>query len=233
MGEVYRATDTILKRQVAVKVLPDALAAHVERLGRLQREAEVLASLNHPNIATLYGLERGNGALALVMELIEGPTLADRIADGAVPLSEALSIARQIADGLEAAHEQGVVHRDLKPANIKVRPDGTVKLLDFGLAKLVEDVRDTARPAAADISQWQTIASPATMTQAGTIVGTAAYMAPEQAKGKPADKRSDIWAFGCVLFEMLTGQRAFPGDDIAETLAAVIKTEPDLSRAPH
>ena len=232
MGEVYRATDTILKRQVAVKVLPDALASDVEGLARLQREAEVLASLNHPNIATIYGLERAKGALALVMELVEGPTLADRVAEGAIPGAELLSIARQIAEALEAAHEQGVVHRDLKPANIKVRPDGTVKLLDFGLAKLVEDVGDTARAAAARVSKSPTIASTATMTQIGTILGTAAYMAPEQAQGRHADKRSDIWAFGVVLAEMATGRRLFEGNTTAETIASVLTREPDLDGIP-
>jgi eukaryotic-like serine/threonine-protein kinase len=228
MGEVYRAIDSNLKRQVALKVLPEALASDPERLLRLQREAEVLASLNHSNIAAIYGLERANGVLALVMELVEGPTLADRIADGKIPVDEALTIARQIAGALEAAHEQGIVHRDLKPANIKVRPDGAVKLLDFGLAKAIEG---TGAPAsgAADL---RTITSPAMMTQAGVVLGTAAYMPPEQARGKPADTRSDIWAFGVVLAEMTSGRRPFEGETISDTMAAVLTREPDLDGIP-
>src|SRR5262245_27196937 len=204
MGEVYKATDTNLKRAVAVKVLPEAVAADSERLARFPREAEVLATLNHPNIAAIYGLERVGITAAIAMELVDGPTLADRIAQGPIAPDDALPIAKQIADALEAAHEQGIIHRDLKPANIKVRPDGVVKVLDFGLAK-------AAGPAAAmsiSSSMSPTITTPA-MTQAGLILGTAAYMSPEQARGKPVDKRSDIWAFGCVLFEMLTGRRAF------------------------
>jgi len=188
MGEVYRATDSNLKRQVALKVLPDALASDPERLLRLQREAEVLAALNHPNIAAIYGVERANGVLALVMEFVDGPTLADRIAEGALPMDEALPIARQIAGALEAAHEQAIVHRDLKPANIKVRPDGTLKLLDFGLAKAI----DGSDAAAVGTPRFdpRTITSPAMMTEAGVVLGTAAYMSPEQARGKPADTRS-------------------------------------------
>src|SRR5215831_16165551 len=201
MGEVYRATDTVLKRQVALKVLPPEVADDPERVARFQREAEVLASLNHPNIAHLYGLERSGGTLALVMELVEGLTLAERIAHGAIPIDEALPIVKQIADALEAAHERGIVHRDLKPANIKVRDDGTVKVLDFGLAKALEPTG----AASASVSISPTITSPA-MTQVGIILGTAAYMAPEQARGKQIDRRADIWAFGCVLFEMLTGK---------------------------
>jgi serine/threonine-protein kinase len=227
MGEVYRATDTHLKRHVALKVLPEALASDAERLARFQREAEVLASLNHPNIAALYGLEKSAGITALVMELVEGPTLADRIAMGPIPWDDALTIARQIAEALEAAHEQGIIHRDLKPANIKVRDDGTVKVLDFGLAKAVQ-------PAAAMSSNQSlspTITTPA-MTQMGVILGTAAYMAPEQAKGRPADKRSDVWAFGCVLYEMLTGRRAFEGEDLSDTLANILKSAPDWTLLP-
>ena len=227
MGEVYRATDTNLKRSVALKVLPAAVASDPDRLARFQREAEMLAALNHPNIAAIYGLERADGTTALVMELVEGPTLADRIAQGAIPLDEALPIARQLAEALEAAHEQGIIHRDLKPANIKVRPDGTVKVLDFGLAKAMEP----AGAATAGMSQMPTITTPA-MTQAGTILGTAAYMSPEQARGKPADKRADIWAFGCVLYEMLTGRRAFEGDEIADTLAMILTKAPDWSALP-
>ena len=191
MGQVYRATDTKLKRQVAIKILPPSVAADHDRLARFQREAEVLASLNHPNIAAIYGLENG-GMTALVMELVEGDDLSQRIARGAIPLDEALPIAKQIAEALEAAHEQGIIHRDLKPANIKVRADGTVKVLDFGLAKALEPGD------ASGVSESPTITTPA-MTQAGIILGTAAYMSPEQAKGRTADKRSDVWAFGCVL----------------------------------
>ena len=227
MGEVYRATDTNLKRNVAIKVLPASVIADAERLARFQREAEVLAALNHPNIAQIYGLEKSDGTITLVMELVEGPTLADRISQGAIPIDEALPIALQIAEALEAAHEQGIIHRDLKPANIKVRSDGTVKVLDFGLAKAMEP----AAGPSPSVSQSPTITTPA-MTQAGMILGTAAYMSPEQAKGKPVDKRADIWAFGCVLYEMLTGKRAFAGENVSETLAAVIRGEPDWSAVP-
>jgi serine/threonine-protein kinase len=231
MGEVYRATDTVLKRQVALKVLPPEVANDPERVARFQREAEVLASLNHPNIAHLYGIERSGGTLALVMELIEGPTLADRIAKGAIPIDEALPIAKQIAEALEAAHEQGIIHRDLKPANVKVRDDGTVKVLDFGLAKAMEPAAASSLPAAA-VTNSPTITSPALLTGVGVLLGTAAYMSPEQAKGRPADKRSDIWAFGCVLFEVLTSKRAFEGDDVSSTLASVLKTDPDWAALP-
>jgi len=227
MGEVYRATDTHLKRQVAIKVLPEAVAADAERLARFQREAEVLASLNHPNIAGVYGLERSGGATALVMELVEGPTLADRIEQGRVPVEEALAIARQIAEALEAAHERGIVHRDLKPANVKLRPDGAVKVLDFGLAKAM----DRPGGSSTSLTMSPTITTPA-MTQAGLILGTAAYMSPEQARGKPVDRRADIWAFGVVLYEMVTGGRPFLGEDLTETLAAVVKVEPDLDPVP-
>ena len=227
MGEVYRATDTNLKRQVAIKVLPEAVAADAERLVRFQREAEVLASLNHPNIAIIHGLEKSAGATGLVMELVEGPTLADRIAQGLIPIDEALPIAKQIAEALEAAHEQGIIHRDLKPANLKMRPDGTVKVLDFGLAKAMEPSAATS----SSLSMSPTITTPA-MTQAGIILGTAAYMAPEQARGKPVDKRSDIWAFGVVLYEMLTGRRAFEGEDVSSILAAIIQSEPRWDGVP-
>ncbi len=226
MGEVYRATDTNLKRQVAIKVLPASVAADADRLARFQREAEVLAALNHPHIAAIYGLEKSGATIALVMELVEGPTLADRIAQGAIPLDEALPIAKQIAEALEAAHEQGIIHRDLKPANIKVRPDGTVKVLDFGLAKAI----DLAGPSSAGAMNSPTISLHA--THAGMILGTAAYMAPEQAKGRPVDKRADVWSFGVVLYEMLTGTRAFPGEDVSDTLATVLKFEPDWTRLP-
>ena len=226
MGEVYRATDTNLKRAVAIKVLPESVAADAERLARFQREAEVLASLNHPHIAAIYGLERSDGTTALVMELVEGPTLADRIAQGPIPVDEALPIAKQIAEALEAAHEQGIIHRDLKPANIKIRPDGTVKVLDFGLAKAM-DLPARRRGA----SQSPTIGSPA-MTQAGVILGTAAYMSPEQAKGQDVDRSTDVWSFGCVLFEMLTGRAPFTGHSVSEMLSEVLKAEPDWPRLP-
>jgi serine/threonine-protein kinase len=230
MGEVYRATDTNLGRQVAIKVLPEAVAFDAERRTRFEREARTLAALDHPNIATIHGVEKSPGLYALVMELVEGPTLADRIAQGALPLDEALSIASQIADALEAAHEQGIVHRDLKPANIKVRPDGTVKVLDFGLAKLAGPPEGGATVPDDTISP--TITSPAIVTGVGVLLGTAAYMAPEQAKGRPADKRADVWAFGCVLYEMLTGTRAFPADDTPDTLVAILRDEPDWSALP-
>jgi len=224
MGEVYRATDTNLKRPVAVKVLPNLAAADGERLARFQREAEVLGALNHPNIAQIYGLERFDGMTALVMELVEGETLADRIARGRLPLDEALPIARQILEALETAHEQGIVHRDLKPANIKVRADGTVKVLDFGLAKALE------LPGAAPLD---TSKSPTQMTtRGGLIMGTAAYMSPEQAASRPVDKRSDLWAFGVVLFEMLAGRPPFTGESVAHVVAAVLKEEPDWTLLP-
>jgi serine/threonine-protein kinase len=235
MGEVYRATDTNLARQVAVKVLPQAVAADAERLARFDREARTLAALNHPNIAAIYGIERGDpsagsgqvATTALVMELVDGPTLADRIVQGAIPVDETVRIARQIADALEAAHEQGIVHRDLKPANIKLRRDGTVKVLDFGLAKT-----STAAPAASALSSASpTLMSPA-MTQAGIILGTAAYMSPEQAKGYEVDQRSDVWSFACVVYEMLTGRRAFPGNGVTETLAAILERDVDWARLP-
>ena len=231
MGEVYRATDTRLKRQVAIKVLPRALAADPERLARFQREAEVLASLNHPHIAAVYGFEDANGVQALVMELVDGATLADRLARGPIPVDEALPIAAQLAEALEAAHERGIVHRDLKPANIKVRDDGQVKVLDFGLAKLA-DSAVAPRPAEEMASQAATVMSPAAMSAAGMILGTAAYMSPEQARGRPVDKRTDVWAFGAVLYEMLTARRAFAGDDVAETIASVMKTTPDWAALP-
>jgi serine/threonine-protein kinase len=227
MGEVYEATDTNLKRSAAIKVLPASVAGNAERLARFQREAEVLAALNHPNIAAIYGLERSGPTTALVMELVEGPTLADRIAQSAIPIDEALPIAKQIAEALEAAHEQNIIHRDLKPANIKVRSDGTVKVLDFGLAKAMEPTGGMS----ASASMSPTITTPA-MTQAGMILGTAAYMSPEQARGKTVDKRADIWAFGAVLFEMLTGKRAFGGEDVGDTLAAVLRAEPDWNALP-
>jgi serine/threonine-protein kinase len=257
MGEVYRAVDTRLKRQVAIKILPSVLATS-DGIARFEREAELLASLNHPNIAQIYGVvesvpgvrtsdpdasdnERSADAGArpvqgLVMELVEGPTLADRIKQGPIPVNEALAVARQIAVALEAAHEQGIVHRDLKPANVKVRSDDDmVKVLDFGLAKLVAP-GETDSPASASsplLSQSPTLISPAAMTGVGMILGTAAYMSPEQARGKAVDKRSDVWAFGAVLYEMLTGSRAFAGDDLADVIAAVMKSTPDWNALPR
>ena len=230
MGEVYRATDINLKRQVAIKVLPDSVARDGDRLARFQREAEVLASLNHPNIASIYGLEQAGGITALVMELVEGSTLAERIADGVVPPGDALPIARQIAAALEAAHEQGIVHRDLKPANVKIRPDGTVKLLDFGLAKASEPLGAGSVSVLAGTSQSPTMTRGA--TEVGMILGTAAYMSPEQARGHQADQRSDIWAFGVVLAEMVTGRQLFGGDTTSDTIASVLTREPDLGGVP-
>lgn len=227
MGQVYRATDATLGRQVAIKILPEALASDPDRLARFQREAKVLASLNHPNIAAIYAVEKSAGMTALVMELVEGDDLSHRIARGAMPIDEVLPIARQTAEALAAAHEQGLVHRDLKPANIKVRADGQVKVLDFGLAKAMEPAGDSSPSA----SLAPTITTPA-MTQVGMILGTAAYMSPEQAKGRPVDRRSDVWAFGAVLYEMLTGRRAFAGEDVSDTLASVLKDDPDWTSLP-
>ena len=231
MGQVYRATDTTLGRQVAIKILPDALAADPNRLVRFEREAKTLASLNHPHIAAIHGFEKSAGMHALVMELVEGDDLSQKLAElrakgSGLPIDEALSIAKQIAEALEAAHEQGIVHRDLKPANIKVRPDGTVKVLDFGLAKVIEPV--SAMSVNAMTSPTRSIHA----TQAGIILGTAAYMSPEQAAGKPVDKRSDLWAFGVVLFEMLTGRQLFDGETVTHVMAAVLTKEPDWTVLP-
>ncbi len=225
MGEVYRARDAKLGRDIALKVLPDSFAGDPDRLARFHREAQVLAALNHPNIAQIYGFEDSGATHALVMELVDGPTLADRIEQGPVPLAEALAIARQIATALEAAHEQGIVHRDLKPANVKVRPDGTVKVLDFGLAKAM----DPTSSSDVNVMNSPTLTR---ATQLGMILGTAAYMAPEQAKGKKVDRRADIWAFGVVLFEMLAGERAFKGDDVSDVLAAVLRQDIDWRALP-
>jgi Tol biopolymer transport system component/predicted Ser/Thr protein kinase len=227
MGEVYRARDTRLKRDVAIKVLPEQFARDPDRLTRFEREAELLAILNHPNIASVYGFEEAPSASGIVLELVEGPTLADRIGKGAVPVEEALSIARQVADALESAHQKGIVHRDLKPANIKFTAGGQVKVLDFGLAKAMESA--TASVVGASISP--TMVSPA--TQAGIILGTAAYMSPEQARGKAVDQRADIWAFGCVLFEMLTGRSPFgTGETVSDSIAAILTREPDWNSLP-
>ena len=222
MGEVYRARDTKLNRDVAVKVLPAAFANDAERMARFQREAEMLAALNHPNIASIYGVEESGGVRALVMELVEGPTLAEHLKSGAMPLDEALQIAKQMAEALEYAHEHGIMHRDLKPANVKITPEGIVKILDFGLAKAAEGTVQAGDPAS---SPTLTMAA----TQAGVIMGTAAYMAPEQARGQVADRRADIWAFGVVLYEMLTGKPMFGCETVSDTLAAVLKSEPDMS----
>ncbi len=228
MGEVYRATDTNLKREVALKVLPEAVAVNASRLARFQREAETLAALNHPHVTSVHGLEKSGGVIALVMELIEGDDLAALLARGRLPLDEALSIARQVAEALEAAHEHGVVHRDLKPANIKVRADGTVKVLDFGLAKALD------HPGAAANVHYgaETAITASALTDEGVVLGTAAYMSPEQAKARPVDRRTDLWAFGAVLFEMLTGQRAFTGETTTDTIVAVMSRAPDWSLLP-
>ena len=227
MGEVYRARDTKLDRDVAIKVLPEAFAADADRVARFQREARTLASLDHPNIAIIHGLEQAGDVHALVMELVPGDDLSQRIVRGAIPIDEALPIAKQIAEALEAAHERGIIHRDLKPANIKVRADGTVKVLDFGLAKVMEPFG-----AGSDVSQPPTLTIPA-MTQAGMILGTAAYMSPEQARGRAVDKRTDIWAFGCVLYEMLTGHAVFTGDTLSDTIAAILDREPHWKALPE
>ena len=224
MGQVYQATDTQLNRQVALKILPEAFATDPDRLARFQREAQVLASLNHPGIAAIYGIEEAEGTRALVLELVEGPTLADRITQGPIPIDEALPIAKQIAEAVEAAHEAGVIHRDLKPANVKVKEDGTVKVLDFGLAKAL-DPSPTGDP-----SQSPTLTAAA--NQMGVIMGTAAYMSPEQTAGQTADKRSDIWSFGVVLFEMLTGQRVFTGETVSHILGAVLQIDPKWDALP-
>ena len=226
MGEVYRAEDTNLSREVAIKVLPEQFTQDPQRLARFEREAKLLASLNHPNIAAIYGFEEADDVRFLAMELVPGETLQERVAKGPVPVEEALEVCRQIAEGVEAAHEKGVIHRDLKPANVKVTPEGKVKILDFGLAKAFEEEISPA-----DISQSPTLTEE--MTRAGVILGTAAYMSPEQAKGKPVDKRTDLFAFGCVLYELLTGKRAFEGETVTETLAKVLEGEPDWDALPE
>jgi serine/threonine protein kinase len=212
MGEVYLAQDTRLGRCVAIKILPDKFSRDAQRMARFDREAKVLASLNHPNIASIYGLEESNSVRALVMEFVDGPTLAERIEKGPLPLDDTLPIAKQIAEALEYAHERSIIHRDLKPSNVKITPNGTAKVLDFGLAKALED--DFSAP---DISTSPTLSHAA--TQAGILLGTAAYMSPEQARGKKVDRRADIWSFGATLYEMLTGKPAFTGETISDTLA--------------
>ena len=225
MGEVYLAEDTSLDRKVALKFLPDVFAGDPERMARFEREAKLLASLNHPNIAAIYGLEQAEGKRFIVMELVEGETLAQRLSKGPLPIDEALGICRQIADGLEAAHEKGVIHRDLKPANVMITAGDQVKILDFGLAKALFGETQSV-----DASQSPTITE--AMTQPGVILGTAAYMSPEQAKGKSIDKRADIWAFGAVLYEMLTGKQLFSGETVSDILAATLKEEPDFEKIP-
>jgi eukaryotic-like serine/threonine-protein kinase len=229
MGEVYRARDTTLGRDVALKVLPDSFSRDPDRLARFEREARTLATLNHPHIAQIYGFQSAGTIRALAMELVDGDDLGARISRGRLPVEEALGIARQIAEAIEAAHEQGVIHRDLKPSNIKVRPDGMVKVLDFGLAKALDRSSGAVEPVM--LANSPTMASPA-VTMSGVILGTAGYMAPEQAKGKPLDKRADVWAFGCVLYEMLTGTGPFRGDTVSEILAAVIHQPPDFTALP-
>ena len=223
MGEVYRARDINLQRDVAVKILPREFAADADRLARFEREARALAALNHPHIAAIHGFETSGDVRALVLELVEGPTLEDRLRSGPLPVPEALELARQIADALEAAHEKGIVHRDLKPANIKLTTGGTVKVLDFGLAKTLDPT------SAADVADSPTLTGMA--TGAGVILGTAAYMSPEQARGQAVDKRTDIWAFGCVLFEMLAGRQTFGGATASDILAAILQRDADWASA--
>ena len=225
MGEVYRARDSKLDRDVAIKILPRAFISDPERLARFEREARMLASLNHPNIGAIYGFEEAGSLRGLVLELVDGETLADRIQRGPIAVAESLSIARQIADALDAAHEKGIIHRDLKPANIKITPGGIVKVLDFGLAKAA-----AGDPVGSDLSQSPTVAIGG--TSEGVILGTAPYMSPEQARGHAVDKATDIWAFGCVLYEMLTGRITFAGETVSDTIAAILERQPDWSRLP-
>ena len=222
MGVVWKADDTVLGRQVAIKVLPQSVAGDADRLARFRQEARLLASLNHPNIAAIYGLEESGGTRFLVLELVPGQTLAERLKRGPLPVDEALPVCRQIAGALEAAHEQGIIHRDLKPGNVMVTPDGRVKVLDFGLAKGFASDQEGG-----DLSHSPTLTSPA--TAAGVLLGTAAYMSPEQARGKPLDKRTDIWSFGCVLYEALAGGQAFAGETTSDCLARILEREPDWS----
>src|SRR4051794_1316323 len=228
MGEVYRARDTKLGREVAIKILPETFAQDPERLARFQREAQILAALSHPHIGGIHGLDEAIGIRFLVLELVSGESLAQRLSRGALPVDDALAVARQLVDALEAAHDKGIVHRDLKPANIMLSDDGQVKVLDFGLAKQEAGAAGASGGAGMTHSPTLTFAA----TQAGVILGTAAYMSPEQAKGRPADKRSDGWAVGCVVFELLTGKRAFEGDDVSDTLAAILRGEPDWAALP-
>ena len=226
MGAVFRARDTRLGRDVALKLLPESFAHDPDRIARFRREAQMLAALNQPNIGAIYGLEESHGAQAIVLELVEGETLADRLERGPVPLSDQLDIGRQIAEALEAAHDRGIVHRDLKPSNVMVRADGVVKVVDFGLATPTDAART-----ASTAPQAQTMTSPPA-TAAGVVLGTAPYMSPEQARGKPVDRRTDIWALGCILYELATGRRAFDGATITDTMAAILTSDPDWSQIP-
>jgi eukaryotic-like serine/threonine-protein kinase len=229
MGEVYRARDLKLGREVALKILPDVFLGDADRIARFEREAQVVASLNHPNIATIHGFQESDGVRALVLELVEGETLGEVVARGPMPLADALPIARQIADALEAAHDKGIVHRDLKPDNVKVTPEGKIKVLDFGLAKMLEPEPARNPSFAGTMSPTLSIHA----TYGGMILGTAAYMSPEQARGKPVDRRTDIWSFGCVLFEMLTGKQTFdPGETISDAVAHILTREPDWNALP-
>ncbi len=225
MGEVYRARDEHLHRDVALKLLPETFAQDAERLARLSREAQLLASVNHPNIAAIYRLEESDTVRCLVLELVEGETLSARILRGRLPLDEALPLARQIAEGLEAAHDRGIIHRDLKPANVKVTAEGQVKILDFGLAKAI-----SSDSQAVDLARSPTVSE--VLGRTGVILGTAAYMSPEQARGRPLDKRTDIWSFGCVLYEMLAGRLAFGGDTVSDVIAAILQRDPDWEALP-
>ena len=227
MGVVYRAQDTKLEREVAIKVLPEEFAKDLDRLARFEREAKLLASLNHSNIATIYGLEESEGEHFLALELVEGETLAEQLSSGPLKSQEALEICRQIAEALESAHEKGIIHRDLKPSNVKVTPEGQVKVLDFGLAKAFETV-NSGKASSVDPSKSPTLT--VGTSRSGVILGTAAYMSPEQARGKPLDKRTDIWSFGCILYELLTGKQAFEGETISDTIAAILEKEPDWAK---
>lgn len=231
MGEVYRARDTRLDREVAIKVLPEAMARDPERVARFQREAKVLASLNHPHIGSIYGFEESNGKRFLVLELVEGATLADRVKDGPMPLDEAMQVGKQIAEALEAAHEQGIVHRDLKPANVKITPEGKAKVLDFGLAKALSgDLGSFPSRSPTEVAHSPTLT--ADFTRPGVVLGTAAYMSPEQARGRSTDKRTDIFAFGCVFFECLSGVRLFGGETATDSIGAILHKEPEWTLLP-